>query len=118
MAAVLKRPELSENDIRHACLDLLSSRNWKYHRMFCGPFWTYSKTQVLNGEPTGTPDYVCLHARYPAFYLETKRPRKELSREQVATRRVLELGYRLTVLKIDDPHELRLYLDRLEGRLS
>jgi len=116
MSGFLKPLELSENDIRKACLDLLASRNWYVHRVWCGPFWTYSKVQVLQGAPNGTPDYLCVHSRYPGFFLETKRPRGELQPVQQATRRTLELGYRLAVVKVDDPRVLREFLDQHEGK--
>jgi hypothetical protein len=62
------------------------------------------------GEP-GLPDYVCVHQRHPAFFLETKRPKGELSPAQIRESWVLQTAYKLAVTVAQDVDTLLEFLD-------
>ena len=58
----------------------------------------------------GTPDWICVHPRHPAFYLETKAPGGSSSPAQVWMHRFLTAGWRLQVAVIDDVAGLAVWL--------
>jgi len=113
----LQRQELRESDIVKACLDLLHWRHWKTVRIFCGPFYTYSKKQILNGAPVGTPDYVCVHALHTGFFLEVKRPGGKLSPWQKERIAEIEQTYQVPCIKVDSARALKEFLDQHERKL-
>ena len=65
--------QLSERDVRDACLMLLNLRHYWYRRMNSGLFRTVDGRWHTEGQ-TGDPDYAVLHASFPGFLLEFKRP--------------------------------------------
>jgi hypothetical protein len=111
---LLRRQELKETDVIKACLDLLDVRGWVHHRLHCGRFWTIPDKRVITMNPAGTPDFLCAHPRYPAFYMETKRPRGALTAVQEFKKIWIERSQHLCVIKIDNPYALKQWLDQIE----
>jgi len=109
-------PPLRENDIERACLDLLRYRGYWVGRNHCGRFKTPDNKRWITGEPKGTPDYTCLHERFPGFLLEVKRPGGETSDDQ--KQRILEirLGFRLAIAVVDTVDALVLWLRQHEAQ--
>ena len=114
----LKRPELNENDIERACLDLLDIRGWYHVRIQCGLFRSPDGKRWIRGERPGTPDYFVGHSTHGCFFLETKRPRGKLSRDQEFTRMAIEQGYRIPIVVADSAALLRQWLDSREGKAA
>jgi len=110
----LTRPELNENDIRRACLDLLAIRGWRADRLHVGIVKTLDG-RFLKLHPTGTPDYVCVHAEFPGFYLETKRPGGKLSPGQKYKGIGIQQGHRIPIVVVDSAAALKEWLDALEA---
>ena len=106
-------PKLSENDVERACIDLLRVRGWYVVRLQSGLFKTPDGRFVRVGEK-GLPDYVALHAVYPAFFLETKRPRRDTGAEQERKHWELTGAYHLAVVVIDRVESLKPWLDGFE----
>jgi hypothetical protein len=103
------RPKLVENDVERACRDLLNVRGYKLHRLHCGRA-RFPDGSWVALEEQGTPDWLAVHPRHPAFYVETKAPGGVLSPAQVWMHRVLTHGWRLRVAVIGDPAELAEWL--------
>src|SRR5579862_1584869 len=96
----LKSPrlQLSENDVEEQCLAVLGLRGYKVIRLHVGRFKTADGRWLTIGE-VGLPDYIAVHRKYPAFFLEVKRPGKEASPEQVRKHRELQLqGFDVSTL--------------------
>ena len=77
-----KPPKLDEKAVVEQCLDGLRWRQWCPERLNAGTFKTLDG-RFIKGHPKGTPDYVVTHAKYPAFYLEVKRPGAVARPEQI-----------------------------------
>lgn len=107
---------LSENDVETACKTLLGTRGWKHERLLAGVFRSMDNRRVIHGAAKGTPDYLVVHPRYPAFYLETKRPGGELS--DIQRFKILEIqqGWRLAVAVVASAAELAVWLDHHEAQ--
>lgn len=106
---------LSENDVEQQCKDLLRLHRWEPIRLHAGRFRTLDGKRYVTGLPMGTPDYVCIHPRYPAFYLETKATKRALSKEQEQRRfEISVLGF--TVCKADSVDELADFLRDWESK--
>jgi hypothetical protein len=103
------RVKLVENDIEKACADFLNLHGYRLERLHAGRFKTLDGRYITGAEP-GTPDWVAIHGRHRAFYLETKAPGGALSDSQAWMHRVLTAGYRLQVATIDDATELERWL--------
>lgn len=105
--------QLSENDVRKACLDVLRVRHWWPIRQHVGLFSTVGKNprKISIGE-TGDPDYIIV--KPPSFFLETKRPGGKLSPEQVARIALLKQFYGLDTVVVESVEELLEWLDRHE----
>jgi hypothetical protein len=109
----LKPPklQLSENDVRKACLDLLRLRHWWPIRQHVGLFKTADKRWLRIGE-NGDPDYAVV--KTPSFFLEFKRPGGKLSDEQRTRIKTLKQFYGLDTVVVEGVEELIEWLDRRE----
>ncbi len=103
------RLQLSENDVRKACLDLLRLHQWWPIRQHVGLFRTPDQRWIRMGEP-GDPDYAVIKG--PSFFLELKRPGGELSKEQRDRIDVLQRFYGLETVVVEGVEELVEWLDR------
>ena len=106
---------LIENDVERQCLDALRWRNWKPERLHAGTFKTVDGRRFITGHPKGTPDYVVIHAVFPAFYLEVKRPGQHASPGQKHKHAELHL-YRLAVVTVDNYRMLLEWLAEHERK--
>jgi hypothetical protein len=114
--------QLSENDVREACLDVLRAHQWWPIRQHvgrfilpdravleaCGKFGVRVRWHTA-GEK-GDPDYAVLKA--PSFFVELKRPGGELSDEQRARIYALRQFYDLETAVVESVEELIEWLDR------
>jgi len=110
----LKSPkllQLSENDVRRACLDVLRYRGWWPIRQHVGLFKTVDKRWIRIGE-NGDPDYAVMRA--PGFFVEYKRPGGVLSDDQIARIQDLKQFYGLETVVVESVEELIEWLDRHE----
>lgn len=107
-------PKSSENDVEAALKDWLLTHNWYPVRLQSGLMRTPDHRFLRLGTP-GLPDYVILHERQPAFFLETKRPGGVLSPAQVRTRWALAHGYGLPVCVADSLEKLTEWM-KANGR--
>jgi len=110
------QPRLSENDVERACLDLLGLRGWYTIRLQVGLFRTLGERghMIRVGTP-GLPDYVAVHEKHRAFFMETKAPGKRLSKEQEKTQWAIRECYRIAVVSIDRVEQLAPWLDAHEA---
>jgi hypothetical protein len=106
--------KLVENDVEKACADFLSLRGYRLERLHAGRFKTLDGRRYITGAEPGTPDFLAVHGRHRAFYLETKAPRGVLSPAQRWMHQILTRGYRLQVATIDDVSELADWLRKHE----
>ena len=68
----LKAPKprpLIENDVEAQCLDALRWRHYRPERLHAGIFKSLDGRRYVKAHAKGTPDYVVVHAIFPAFYL-------------------------------------------------
>lgn len=107
-------PKLRENDVERACIDLLRYRGYWVIRQHVGRFRTPAGAWITVGE-TGLPDYATVHARYPGFLLEVKRPGGVPSPEQARKISEIRQGYGLAITAVDTVEALVSWLDRFEG---
>jgi hypothetical protein len=71
-----------EKHVTKAVLETLEWKQWAHERLdVLGPIQLKDGSWTTIGYP-GRPDYICFHARYPAFYMELKRPGGKVSPEQ------------------------------------
>jgi hypothetical protein len=66
--------------------------------------------------PPGIPDYTAIHATYPAFFVEFKRPRAHLRPGQVDKFREIQFGFGLHAVMVDSAEELVAFLSGHEAR--
>lgn len=111
-----KPPREKENDVEGACLSFLRLRHYYPIRIHCGKFWTWDKMRVLTGAPKGTPDWAFMHAIYPGFLLEAKRPGEEPSSEQYSRITEIYMGYKLEIAVIDNVDKLIAFVYDREKR--
>lgn len=104
-----------EREIARQLRDWLLARGWYPVRLNSGLLKTLDGRYVTIGE-VGIPDYVVLHARHPAFFLETKAPGKALSPEQERKRWVLTRAYGLEVVVADGWEALQPWLEDHERK--
>ena len=102
-------PRLSENDVERACIDLLRYRGYYVMRQQSGLFKTPDGRWVRIGTP-GIPDYAALHARWPGFLMEVKRPGGELSPEQHSKVTEIAMGYRVAIAVVESVDALAQWL--------
>lgn len=103
-------PKATENDVEKQLKDWLLAHGWYPVRQQSALLKTLDGRYVRIGE-VGVPDYVVLHARYPAFFLETKAPGKPLTPEQERKRWALTSAYGLAVAVADDLETLRAWME-------
>ncbi len=73
--------QLSENDVRKACLDVLRAHHWWPVRQHVGLFRPVARPKdIITIGEKGDPDYLVVRA--PSFFMETKRPGGTLSDDQ------------------------------------
>ena len=101
--------DVSENDVKKGCLDLLRLNGWWPIRQHVGLFKTPDGRFVHMGV-VGDPDYVIVKA--PSFFLELKRPGGELRPEQSDRIFQLRQFYGLETLVVDGAEELMEWLNR------
>jgi hypothetical protein len=105
--------QLSENDVRKACLDVLRLRHWWPIRQHVGLFTPHGRPgEIINIGEKGDPDYVVVKA--PSFFLETKRPGGKLSATQVARIDQLRQFYGLETVVVESVEDLIAWLERRE----
>jgi hypothetical protein len=105
------RVQLSENDVRTACLDLLRARQWWPIRQHVGKFHPVGEpSRIVTIGQTGDPDYVVVKA--PSFFLETKRPGGGLRDGQRERIDILRQFYGLDTAVVDSVEDLVDWLDR------
>ena len=107
-------PKLSEKDVAKACVQFLALRGWKAERLNVGTFKTKDGRWHTEGY-TGRPDYVALHKRHPAFYLETKRPDGKLSLDQEKTIFEIAHCFGIAIVTVHGVEELIRFLDEHEN---
>lgn len=109
-------PPLKENDVERACLDLLRLRGYWVGRNHCGTFKSADGNRWIKGAPKGTPDYTTVHAQFPGFLLEVKRPGADVSDEQKTKIMEIRLGYHLAIAVVDTAEALLVWLEQHEAR--
>jgi hypothetical protein len=112
----LTSPQLRENDIESACLDLLRIRGYFVVRNHAGTFKTLDGRRFIKGAERGTPDYAALHKRFPAFLLETKRPKGELADIQAYVIQKISIGYGIPTATVKSARELLEWLEAHERK--
>jgi hypothetical protein len=66
--------------------------------------------------PEGIPDYTAIHAKFPAFFIEFKRPGKLLRPAQDTKFVEIQFGYRLAAVMVDSVEQLEEWLGGHEER--
>lgn len=111
------RIQLSENDVKRACLDVLGLRHWLPIRQHVGLFQTVAANpRVLTIGTIGDPDFVVV--KPPSFFLETKRPGGRLRNEQRTRIDQLKQFYDLDTAVVESVDELVEWLERREQILT
>lgn len=105
--------KLVEKHVRDACLMVLNLRHYWYRRLNTGLFYTEDGRPHPEGK-LGDPDYVVLHATYPGFLLELKRPGGKLSPDQERRHFEIQLGYQIAIAVIDSKEALDCWLNEHE----
>ena len=102
--------QLSENDVRDACLHVLRAHRWWPVRQHVGLFRPVAHPKdVVTIGTKGDPDYLVVKA--PSFFLETKRPGGKLSDEQVARIQQLQMFYDLETVVVESVEQLVEWLE-------
>jgi hypothetical protein len=109
------KTNIVEKHVVEACVDYLRLRGYWCIRQHVGLFKTPDNRWIRMGTP-GIPDYATIHARYPGFLVEFKRPGKDLADGQRTKFEEIRQGYSLAVVKVDSLEELVLWLNRHEIR--
>ena len=107
------RPKLSENNVEQQVLHYLRLQKWFVKRNHVGTFRTANGLWIKQGE-RGEPDYVCTHYKFPAFWLETKRPGRKADPHQAAKHEEIRLIWRQPVVTIDSLEDLIEFLAQHE----
>lgn len=110
-----KPPKAVENDVEAACLTILRLRRWWPIRCHAGLFKTLDG-RFIKGCAKGHPDWAAMHAKFPGFLLEVKRPGEEPTPVQQNYRHVIALSAGLAVICVDDVRALTAFLDQHEER--
>ena len=110
---------LSEADVVRQCSDYLRAKGYWVHRNPVGKYQAPSGHWATFGPP-GIPDYLAIHHRHPAFFIEYKRPRGyrqsqgKLRPTQVLQFAVIRDDYGLHAVKIDSLEALIEFLQEHE----
>jgi hypothetical protein len=105
--------QLSEKDVVKACIMLLNLRHYWTRRINTGSFLTLDGRWHTEGRK-GDPDYVALHATFPGFLLEFKRPGEKLRPEQEQRHFEIQLGYQIAIVMVDSKEALECWLNEHE----
>ena len=109
------RIQLSENDVRRACLDVLRAHCWWPIRQHVGTFRPVGDdNRIITIGEKGDPDYVVVRA--PSFFLETKRPGGVLSDDQRRRIDQLRQFYNLETVVVESVEDLVRWLDQNSTR--
>ena len=112
-------PPLKENDVEKACIDLLRLRGYWVFRIHAGLWKSMDGRRILNLKHLkGVPDYGTVHARYPGFLLEVKRPGLSATAEQLLKHREIRMGYGLAIATINRVEDLHSFINDHERRSS
>lgn len=104
------RIQLSENDVRNACLDVLRAHGWWPIRQHVGVFCPIGRpTEVVTIGTKGDPDYLVVRA--PSFFMETKRPGGRLSDDQRRRIDQLQQFYGLKTVVVESVEQLIEWLE-------
>jgi len=114
----LTPPKISENDVEFGCMQVLQYRGYRPIRLHAGRWRSPDLKYWIKGVDMGTPDYICIHPKYPAIYVETKRPGGKLSPEQEQKIWEIKEGYHLHVAVVDSPGALTELLNQHEQRAT
>lgn len=106
---------LSEDEVIAQCAKILEQRGYWLRRNPVGRFRSLSGNWVDFG-PVGIPDYTAIHARYPAFFIEFKKPGKLLRESQISKFQKIQFGYRLAAVMVDSVEQLMDWLSGHEAR--
>lgn len=109
-------PKLSEKDVIAQCSDYLQCRGYWLKRNAVGKYRHAVSGNYAEFGPPGIPDYLAIHERYPAFFIEFKRPGKKLRPTQVTEFFKLQVGYRLAAVMVDSLDQLQDFLRGHEMR--
>ena len=109
------KPKVLEKHVVDACVDYLRVRGYWCVRQHVGLFKTPDGRWIRMGIP-GLPDYAAIHARYPGFMVEFKRPGAELDPLQYTAFDNIRDGYRLAAVKIDSLEALIRWLNEHERK--
>jgi len=109
--------KLNERQVIRQCADFLQLRGYWLQRNPVGKFKTMRDTPVYFG-PTGIPDYIAVHAKFPAFFLETKATGRNLRPTQVSKFAEIQFGYGLAAVAVDGIEDLIVWLDGYEARVQ
>ncbi len=102
-------PPLKENDVERQCCDIMRLRGYRPVRLQVGLFKTIDGRWNPVGEK-GMPDWIAAHPTYPAIFVETKRPGRDLEPEQETKIAELRL-WGLAVVKADNVDDFIRFLD-------
>lgn len=109
---LLHRLRRNENSVERQCCDWLRVRHYYPIRLQSGLLRTRDDRLIRIGV-AGLPDYVVIHPRFPAFFLETKRPGGAMTPDQKTMAWKLA-GYGLPVAKADDVAVLQAWVTEHE----
>lgn len=110
------KPNITEKLVIRDCLDVLNTRGYKAWRIHVMRVRTVDGRWLQLGD-RGDPDYVVIHARYPGFLMEVKRPGGPLRPGQAFRHQQLRVGWRLAVAVVDSVDALATFLKEHERRL-
>lgn len=102
-----------EKHVVAACITLLNLRHYWTRRINTGSFRTLDGRYHTEGRK-GDPDYVALHATFPGFLLEFKRPGEKLRPEQEQRHFEIQLGYQIAIAVVDSKEALECWLNEHE----
>ena len=107
------KPKVLEKHVADQIKQSLLRRGWIPIRQQSGLFKTPDGRFVAVGQK-GLADYIVMHAKFPAFFLETKRPKRHLSDQQCIKRWEYD-AYGLRTCKADSVEEILAFLERHEA---
>lgn len=113
----LTPPTISENDVEFGVKQVLQYRGYYVVRLQSGTFKTVDDRWQKVGDP-GLPDYVAVHPKWPAVFVEVKRPGGKLRETQLQKIWEMQMGYHVAVAVVDSPQALSQFLDEHEQRES
>lgn len=101
--------KVAERDVVKQCLTFLALHGWVAHRLPVGKLKSPAGGWITL-YPEGTPDYLCAHRAYPAFYLETKRPGEKATMAQTVTHNEKRIVWGLKTVVVDSVDQLAVWL--------